>query len=252
MSSLIFQHKNNQCIGWANPSISLKPRIDTLSSFYSPAASNSLVVIYGANFYSYSSVKFSSFTPAVFFINSGQLEFYVPASLTTGIYPIQVYNSSLSSNSVNYTIDNASGFWVINSHGVISNSNMSNTTGAEGGITVNGNMLTNGNNTSTNFLNIADRRIMNILEPLINIDDPTSVKYSVDNLNPVKFLNTQSNSIEFGFIADEVQIVYPFLVSGTPIGVPMQTLNYNCIIALLVKEIQQLKQDVRLLQTKLP
>ena len=142
--------KNNAQCGWAPPSNLFVPVISYLSSYYSPAASNSIVVIFGSNFYSYSTVKFSTYSPTVYFINSNQIEFYVPPSLTSGTYSVQVFNGSIASNVVNYTIDNASGFWILDSDGTISNSNSISGTG--GGLTINGlvsqNLGTNSFNTA--------------------------------------------------------------------------------------------------------
>jgi hypothetical protein len=248
MSGLVFQNTTNKCAGWINPSsLQLGPHIDSLSSFYSPAASNSLVVIFGANFYSYSSVKFSTYTPTVYFINSSQIEFYVPSSLISGIYSIQVFNGSFGSNSVNYTIDNASGFWVQNSNGTISNSNSIN--GGGGGLSVDGNVIINGNltvtGTITGTFTTSDYRIKNVLESIAIGSD-----YSVDKLKPVKYFNKTTGLIEMGFLAHEVQQEFPYLVTGQKDGEQMQTVNYTGLIALLVKEIQQLKTEVKDLQSK--
>jgi hypothetical protein len=46
-----------------------------------------------------------------------------------------------------------------------------------------------------------------------------------------------------GFIAHEVQDLFPFLVTGVKDGSEIQTLNYNGFIALLVKEVQDLKKE---------
>ena len=253
MAGLIFQNTSSKYVGWANPSnLSSGPYINSLSSFYSPSASNSLVVIVGTNFYSYSSINFSTYTPTVYFINSTQIEFYVPSSLTSGIYSIQVFNGSFGSNVMNYTIDNASGFWVIKSNGTISNSNSSNVPGIGGGLLINGNVSIIGNLTVSGTytpvsLSIpSDYRIKDILEPL-----SIGSNYSVDNLNPIKYLNTKSGIIEMGFLAHEVQIEFPYLVTGQKNGEQLQTLNYIGLIALLVKEIQQLKTEVRELQSKI-
>ena len=113
------------CSGWRDPSsVFAGPTIISLSSYYSPAGSTSLVVVLGANFYSYSIVRFGTFTPTVYFINSGQLQFYVPSSLFPGTYPVQVFNGAVGSNIVNYTIDNSSGYWILNPNGSITNSNV--------------------------------------------------------------------------------------------------------------------------------
>jgi hypothetical protein len=53
------------------------------------------------------------------------LEFYVPNTLSSGTFPVQVFNGSTGSNIVTYTIDNASGYWLLNSNNNISNTNSS-------------------------------------------------------------------------------------------------------------------------------
>ena len=124
MSDLVFQNYNNRCKGWTNPSsITFGPQIDSLSGYYSPAGSTTLVSINGQNFFSYSTISFGTYMVTVYFINSNILQFYVPSTLNSGTLPVQVFNGSVPSNSVNYTIDNASGYWLLNSNGSISNTN---------------------------------------------------------------------------------------------------------------------------------
>ena len=122
MSGLLYQ---NRCQGWSSPSAGFGPQIASLTGYYSPAGSTTLVSINGTNFYSYSTISFGTFNPTVYFINSNILQFYVPSTLSSGIFPVQVYNATIGSNSVNYTIDNASGYWMLNSNGSISNTNTS-------------------------------------------------------------------------------------------------------------------------------
>ena len=64
----------------------------------------------------------------------------------------------------------------------------------------------------------------------------------------------EQNKRNIGFLAHELQEQYPYLVfgekdevdeSGNPI---FQSINYSGLIALLVYEIQKLKQDVAELQ----
>lgn len=122
MSNLVYQNYNNKCQGWTNPTTLLfGPQILSLSSYESPAGSSTLVSITGANFYSYSTVLFGTFNPTPYFINSNLIQFYVPNTLNYGTYPIQVYNGSVGSNIVIYTIDNASGYWLLNANSSISN-----------------------------------------------------------------------------------------------------------------------------------
>ena len=125
MSDLVFQNYNNRCKGWTNPSsITFGPQIDSLSGYYSPAGSTTLVSINGQNFFSYSTISFGIYKPTVYFINSNILQFYVPSTLNSGTNTVYVFNGSIPSNPVNYTIDNASGYWLLNSNGSISNTNI--------------------------------------------------------------------------------------------------------------------------------
>jgi hypothetical protein len=74
--------------------------------------------------------------------------------------------------------------------------------------------------------------------------------YTVDNLRPVSYRNTLRNADEMGFLAHEVQAIYPYLVNGNKDDAQYQSLNYTGLIALLVKEIQDLKKEVTLLKNK--
>lgn len=131
MSDLIYQNYSNKCKGWVNPSnLFFGPEIISLTGYQSPSGSNTVVSIIGTNFFSYSIIRFGTFTPTVYFINSTLLSFYVPNTLTSGTFPVQVCNGSVCSNIINYTIDNASGYWLLNSNGTISNTN------SNGGISV--------------------------------------------------------------------------------------------------------------------
>ena len=122
--NFLYQNYNNKCKGWVNPtSLSYAPQIITLSGYYSPSGSTTLVSINGSNFYSYSQISFGTYNPTVYFINSNIIQFYVPNTLNSGTFPVQVFNGANGSNSVNYTIDNASGYWLLNSNSSISNTN---------------------------------------------------------------------------------------------------------------------------------
>ena len=79
-------------------------------------------------------------------------------------------------------------------------------------------------------------------------DNVTEVS-SNDNFNklrPVTYFNKINNKNEIGFIAHEVQELFPFLVSGVKDGPQNQAINYTGLIPLLVKEIQDLKKQLRL------
>jgi hypothetical protein len=72
--------------------------------------------------------------------------------------------------------------------------------------------------------------------------------YSIDDLNPLIYYNKNSKKNEFGFLAHEVQENFPFLVTGEKDGEEIQTMNYIGLIALLTKEIQELKKRVAVLE----
>jgi len=129
MSDLVYQNYNTRCQGWVNPSnLSFGPVITSLSSFQTPAGSSTVVSIFGSYFFSYSTIRFGTFTPTVYFVNSTRLNFYVPSSLNYGTFPVQVCNGDVCSNIVNYTIDAASGFWLLDGQNII-NSNGNNSGG---------------------------------------------------------------------------------------------------------------------------
>lgn len=261
--------------GWPNPSATLS--ITYLTSTYSPSGASVLVAIIGKNFRTTSTIKFGGYSPTMIFISSEQIDFYVPNTAPSGIYPVQVFNDSVPSNIIEYNIDSPPGYWILNSD-IISNSNL-------GGLSVNGpikiknvvdvttsativsnilltdsqaiqwnNTITPGNPTissSGNTIEIdgnlnvtgtitpptSDYRIKDIIEPLNDC-------YSVDDLKPVKYFNKKTEKIEFGFIAHEMQEIFPELVTGEKDGKELQTLNYIGLISVLTKEIQILKAEV--------
>jgi hypothetical protein len=83
----------------------------------------------------------------------------------------------------------------------------------------------------------SDYRIKDIIEPL-------NSSYTVDDLKPIKYYNKKSGKEEIGFIAPEVQEVFPCLVIGEKDGPDIQTLNYMGLIGVLTKEIQNLKAEM--------
>jgi len=75
--------------------------------------------------------------------------------------------------------------------------------------------------------------------------------FYVDDLKPKFYKNKLSNREDMGFIAHEVQEVFPFLVNGEKDGSSYQSVNYNGFIALLVKEIQELKKRLKTTEDQL-
>lgn len=67
----------------------------------------------------------------------------------------------------------------------------------------------------------------------------------LDKLRPVTYYQTQIARKDIGFIAHELEEHYPELVDGEKDGDKMQSVNYNGILALLINEVQRLKQDIK-------
>ena len=111
----------------------------------------------------------------------------------------------------------------------------------QGNLVIGGNITCIGNasfgNVFTNALYISsDYRLKGNVFPI-------SITKTVDLLKPVEYDHTTGH--QMGFIAHEIQQEYPFLVSGKKDGPEIQTVNYNGLIALLVKEIQELKTRMK-------
>jgi hypothetical protein len=77
-------------------------------------------------------------------------------------------------------------------------------------------------------------------------ENPTN--YTVDKLKPIKYYDKKTGGTEIGFIAHELQQVYPYLVTGNKDDAKYQAINYNGLIGILVHEIQQLKAEVSTLK----
>ena len=86
-----------------------------------------------------------------------------------------------------------------------------------------------------------------IKENIINLDET----FTIDNLRPVTYKNIKIEKQDIGLIAHELQEVYPFLVTGEKDGENLQSVNYNGIIGILIKEIQDLKKDVKIIKEEI-
>jgi hypothetical protein len=93
----------------------------------------------------------------------------------------------------------------------------------------------NGNVSAGSKLTSSDYRLKT------NVTD-LNQSYTVDNLVPIQYNNILSNKHEFGLIAHELQAVYPELVKGEKDGAEYQHVNYNGLIGVLVKEVQELNR----------
>jgi len=102
----------------------------------------------------------------------------------------------------------------------------------------------NGSAQGTAFNPTSDYRIKENPTPL----DGT---FTVDNLKPVFYFNTALQKNDIGLLAHELQEHYPYLVNGEKDGEHLQSVNYNGLIGLLIKEIQDAKQQIQDLKTQL-
>ena len=75
--------------------------------------------------------------------------------------------------------------------------------------------------------------------------------YNVDNLIPVTYLNRLIDRQDIGLIAHHLQEIYPFLVTGEKDDSSYQTVNYTGLIGILIKEIQDLKKEIKSIKTSL-
>jgi len=106
-----------------------------------------------------------------------------------------------------------------------------------------GNARASGTMTASSFPTTSDYRIKTNPKAL----DNDAAAFTVDHLQPKTYFNEKTKKTEIGFLAHEVQEHYPFLVEGQKDDPDnLQTLNYQGIIGILVKEIQQLKSHMNL------
>jgi hypothetical protein len=104
-------------------------------------------------------------------------------------------------------------------------------------------MYVGGNVTASTFNASSDYRIK---ENVKILDE----SFTIDQLIPVTYFNKKLEKQDIGLIAHELQEVYPFLVTGEKDGENLQSVNYNGIIGILIKEIQVLKERVNILEQK--
>jgi len=102
----------------------------------------------------------------------------------------------------------------------------------------------NGSVTASAFNSTSDYRIKEDVKPL-------DQNHTIDQLKPVIYKNIITQKPDMGLIAHELQEIYPFLVNGDKDGANHQSVNYTAIIALLIKEIQEMKQRLTQLEKQI-
>ena len=184
------------CQGWVPPGTNYAvPVISYLSGTYSPAGGTTLVAIFGSNFKLYSTIKFGTFTPTMIFISSQQIDFYVPTTANFGTYLVQVFNDTYGSNIVTYEVDDAPGFWKLNSSftEVIENTNYN-------GLFINGPIqINNSLDTGTND-GIAGDLVFNN-NPINNFNYKQSITWADTNCS-ITYLSTDTMLISSNLTVD--------------------------------------------------
>ena len=89
------------------------------------------------------------------------------------------------------------------------------------------------NNAACSFTSASDYRLKENIEPLPNGLD------RLNQLKPVKFKWKEHDYTSEGFIAHEVQEIYPDAIVGEKDDAVMQSMDYGKITPLLVKAIQE-------------
>jgi hypothetical protein len=206
--------------------------------------------------------------------NTGQVKAYIynpfPSNPTNGQVFYNIDDNNL------YIYDESG--WVYNnftSDGSIVNSS---TTTLNGAVTVGSTLNVSGNTTLTGTLNVSGNTTLtgNVgigLAPSatykldilgtaraslftttsdyrIKEDISDVINEGVDELQPVKYKNKLNNKLEYGFIAHQVQDIFPEMVQGEKDGEEYQSINYLGLIPIMVHEIKQLKEEVRNLKRK--
>jgi len=144
------------------------------------------------------------------------------------------------------TASSGSSYWTAVNTNDIQNSNtnaviIGPTAGATGTnrLTINGSLNVTGTVTAVGFNATSDYRIKE------NVETLDLTRYKTDNLRPVSYLNKLNNRYSLGLIAHELQEQYSFLVNGEKDGEEIQSVDYIGLIAILIKEIQELKSVLR-------
>ena len=95
-----------------------------------------------------------------------------------------------------------------------------------------------GNINCVNYYANSDYRIKT------NVED---LDYNIDKLKPKKYFNTLTQKKDCGFIADQLQQEFDFMVNGIKDGDNLQSVNYISLIPIIIKEIQVIKQKLKMM-----
>lgn len=73
---------------------------------------------------------------------------------------------------------------------------------------------------------------------------PLNETITIDNLHPVKYLQTIINKPQYGLIAHELAEQFPDLVNGEKDGEQLQSVDYTGLLPIIIHEIKRLKQKL--------
>ena len=217
----------------------------TTGAFYIPSATNESIVIDGKTYYSTSSAIINSSTGlAIETLTFGTKIYKLFAGSVVGVElnldTYKIYGVGFSN------IFEAKGTLSSFSNSITAQQNLA----VVGTSTLTGNVGINKSPSDTYkvdvlgtvraslFTTTSDYRIkedINNIQDIINIDD----------LKPVKYKNKLNNKMEYGFIAHEVQDIFPEIVEGDKDGEEYQSINYSGLIPILVNEIKKLKEEIK-------
>jgi hypothetical protein len=101
-----------------------------------------------------------------------------------------------------------------------------------------------GSVTASSFNTTSDYRIKDNIQIL-------NEYHNVDNLRPITYYNKKTGKQDIGLLAHEVQEYLPCLVIGEKDAKELQNINYLGLIPILIKEIQELKKEIKILKSKI-
>ena len=112
----------------------------------------------------------------------------------------------------------------------------------QGDVSIDQNLIVNGTVTAFSYSETSDYRVKQNQTPITS-------NITIDDLKPIEY-DFMGRFHDMGFLAHEVQEIFPFLVSGKKDDENLQSIKYNSFIPLLVKEIQELKKRITFLENK--
>jgi hypothetical protein len=167
-------------------------------------------------------------------------------STTTG-----TFSSGISTNTGTFTGLLTANGGITTTTGTFSSGISTNTGTLSGLLTANGGITTttgtfsninaSGTVSANSFNTPSDYRIKENIKIL-------NESHNVDNLIPITYFNKKTEKQDIGLLAHQLQEQFPCLVTGEKDAQEFQTVNYSGLIPILIKEIQEVKKEIKLLK----